>query len=162
MVPEIIVAAVRFCRRLDARASTAVHKSDIVTALMNSEPIHLHIEKILERALRIGQNEIEVIGTDSSLAIALLLTQMSSPEFMTLPRLVVVPNAKAAEALETHLRFFSPEVSVSILPAFDVSPYSGLYPNARSISERVRWAFAAQNPKPGQIFVAPVAALLHG
>ncbi|HVK60329.1 MAG TPA: CarD family transcriptional regulator, partial [Bdellovibrionales bacterium] len=130
---------------------------------MKFDPLSLHIEKILERSVRdLKLTELEVIGTDSTLAVAMLLTQMSSPELVTRPRLIVVPNAKSAEALEAHLRFFAPsELSISILPAFDVSPYSGLYPNSRLVSERVRWAFNAQSPKPGQIFIAPISALLQ-
>ncbi len=128
---------------------------------MKFEPLSLRFEKVLERALARGQNEIDVIGTDSTLALALFLSQSNSGELSRSPQVIVVPTSKEASDLETHLRFFDPEVRISILPAFDVSPYSGLYPNARLISARVRWIYEAQNPGHRHFFIAPIEALLQ-
>ena len=128
---------------------------------MKQETLTLRFEKALERAFAMGRTDVEAIGTDSTLSLALFFSQMQSVELSRAPQLVIVPTAKDVLEFEKHLAFFDPEIPVSILTAFDVSPYSGLYPNARSIGARVRWAFEAQNPKPRQIFVAPVAALLQ-
>ena len=45
---------------------------------MDFEPLPLHFEKKLARAIELGANAIEVTGTDSSLALALHLSHLSS------------------------------------------------------------------------------------
>ena len=121
--------------------------------------LSLRFEKVLERAVERKQNNIEVIGTDSSLALGLFLSQMSAPQLWRRPHLIVVPSMKEASDLERHLRFFDPEIQVSVLPGFDVSPYSGLYPSSRVVSARVRWAHEAQNPGLRHFFIATVQGL---
>ena len=128
---------------------------------MKVDSAHLRFEKILERSIERGHREIEVIGTDSTLALGLFLTHSTSTEIWRRPQLIVVPDAKVATELENHIRFFDPDAKVSVLPGFDVSPYSGLYPNARGVSARVRWCFEAQNPELRQFFIAPIDALLQ-
>ncbi|MEK7356118.1 MAG: CarD family transcriptional regulator, partial [Bdellovibrionota bacterium] len=133
---------------------------------MTPESLSLNFEKSLERAFELNgrgakANDVEATGTDSTLALALVLSQAHSFEMTRPPQLVIVPTPKEAEELERHLAFFDPEIPVSILSGFDVSPFSGLYPNSRAISGRVRWAYQAQNPGLRHIFVAPVAALLQ-
>lgn len=123
------------------------------------EPLQLRFEKILERGLERGQTELEVTGTDSTLALALFLSQLSSPLLLKRPQVVVVPTTKEATELENHLRFFDPQLKTSVLPSFDVSPFSGLYPNARIMSARVRWAFEAQSPGLRHFFIASAEAL---
>lgn len=128
---------------------------------MKTDPFNLHIERMLERAIERKQKKIEVTGTDSPLALALLLSQMGTPTLVNSTHLVVVPTGKEAAALEGDLRFFDPSIQVSILPAFDVSPYSGLYPSARISSARVRWLHQALKPEPRQVFVASIDALMQ-
>lgn len=128
---------------------------------MKLDPTSLHFESVLERALERNQNIIEVVGTDSTLALALFLSQATVSRFTRRPQLILVPTAKEAAAFEVNLRFFDPEIPVSILPAFDVSPYSGLYPNTRTVSGRVRWLHEAIKAEPRRLFIAPVEALLQ-
>ncbi|RYZ77577.1 MAG: DEAD/DEAH box helicase, partial [Proteobacteria bacterium] len=109
------------------------------TGRMNTDTLNLRFEKAIERAISLGRKEIEVVGTDSTLALALLLTQSQGVELQRLPNLVIVPTLKEAEELEQHLCFFGKTEGTYILPSFDVSPYSGLYPNSRAISARIRW-----------------------
>lgn len=106
-----------------------------------------------------GQTNIEVVGTDSTLALALFLSQNSLAELIHQPQVIVVPGPKEAESLEAQLRFFDHEARVSVLPAFDVSPYSGLYPNHRLMSARVRWMYEAQNPGLRHFFITTAEAL---
>lgn len=129
--------------------------------MTKSEPLHLRFEKMLERSLERGFRDIEVTGTDSTLALALFLTQSSSPLLWQQPQLIVVPTSKEAEQFESHLRFFDSTSRISVLKGFDVSPYSGLYPSARVVGNRVQWAHDAQNPALRHFFVAPVSALLQ-
>ena len=130
---------------------------------MKHESLSLRFEKILDRAIERGFKDIEVIGTDSTLALALFLSQSTSAELWRRPQVIVVPNAKVAADLESQLCFFDPKVKISVLTGFDVSPYSGLYPNARSISGRVRWAHEAQSARVGdrQFFIASVDGLMQ-
>ena len=129
------------------------------------ETLPLRIEKALDRAIEIdrssGESAIEIIGTDSTLSLALLLTQSQSIELQKRPSLVIVASTKEAEELERHLCFFGKTENNFILPAFDVSAYSGLYPNSRLISARVRWANEARAAKPGTVFIATPEALLQ-
>ena len=103
---------------------------------------------------RAPDKNIEIIGTDSTVALALFLSQTTTFSLWQHPQIVVVPSAREANELEEHLRFFDSELQAVILPAFDVSPYSGLYPSPRIVSARVRWCYEAQNPKRRQIFIA--------
>ncbi|MCM2281157.1 MAG: transcription-repair coupling factor [Bdellovibrionaceae bacterium] len=128
---------------------------------MNLEPLRLHFESVLERALKRKQNVIEVVGTDSTLALALFLSQATESAFTHVPQLILVPTAKDAVAFSEQVRFFDPEIHISILPAFDVSPYSGLYPNTRVLGGRVRWLNDARRAEPRHLFVAPIEAVLQ-
>lgn len=128
---------------------------------MNFEPLNLRFEKVLARNLERGIVNFEIIGTDSTLALALFLSQGSGLDFWHRPQVIAVPDSRVAGELENHLRFFDSEIQISILPPFDVSPYSGLYPNARHIADRVRWFHEARSPKPRHVFIAPIAALMQ-
>jgi transcription-repair coupling factor (superfamily II helicase) len=137
--------------------------------LMIFDPLNLRIahriDRGLDRAIEIdksgGEIPIEIIGTDSTVSLALLLTQTQSLEIQQRASLVIVPSQKEAEELERHLCFFGKTENTFILPSFDVSAYSGLYPNSRSISARVRWVHEARAAKPGNIFIATPEALLQ-
>ena len=124
-------------------------------------PLSLYFEKALGRELERASGLIEVTGVDSPLAIALFITQSSAAELWRTPQLVIVPSAKAAEEIERHVAFFAPDLPVSILPSFDVSPYSALYPNARTVSARMRWLHEASRADGRRLFVASVEALLQ-
>lgn len=128
---------------------------------MNPTQLPLRFEKIIERAVERDLQNIEVIGTDSLLALSLFFSQSTSATFWQEPQLIVVPTTKAAQEFERQFRFFDKETEVLALPAFDVSPYSGLYPNGRLISARMRWLHEARLAKPHRIFVAPIEALLQ-
>jgi len=128
---------------------------------MSFFPIDLHFEKVLERELERKSNSLDVTGTNSSFALALLLSQSTSPLIWDAPQLIVVPNDEAAEQLQNEIGFFNPEISTRLLPSFDVSPYSGLYANPRTLSARVAFAFAAQNSGNQEIFISAVSGLMQ-
>lgn len=58
--------------------------------------------------------------------------------------------------LITHL---ASEVKLTRIPAFDVSPYSGLYPNPRSVGQRVRGLYALLNASSQSLFIASAESL---
>lgn len=125
------------------------------------ENAHLHFEKVLERTLARGMKTVEVNGTDSALAMALFLTQAVNSEISERRQLILVPDATAAEDFAQQLRFFDATTPVSVLPGFDVSPFSGLYPNPRFAAQRMAWLHQAQTGRGPHFFIASVDALLQ-
>ena len=132
--------------------------SDISKTNDLCEPLNLRFEQMLGRILARDCKSIDVIGTDSTLALGFYLSQLHHPDLIHKTNVVLVPSAKEAEKLEAHLLFFNPQASVSTLLPFDVSPYSGLYPNSRAMSSRVSWLHDAQTHEQGRIFILPVEA----
>ncbi len=93
----------------------------------------------LQRAHDLGEFRLRVNGTASPEAIALLL---ATQDRHTWPRPVLIfADSAQEEAFTTAVRFFQPNVTCISLPEFDVSPYSGLYPNPRIVAKRNAWLF---------------------
>lgn len=128
---------------------------------MLSLGIELHIEKILDRELSRSTSGIEINGTSSSLSLALLLSQSTSPLIWNAPQLIIVSTSDEVSKLEDDLRFFNPSLEVYTLPAFDVSPYSGLYPNPRISGNRVHFMHRAAHSHRQQIYISSVQALMQ-
>ena len=132
---------------------------------MNFEPFRLHFEKSLARELERGQRlhgrPIEVTGVDSPLAVARFISQATVPDLWARPHLAIVATAKEAEELEAQIAFFAPDLPVSSLPAFDVSPFSALYPNARVSSARARWLHQCGRERGRRLFIATAEALMQ-
>jgi transcription-repair coupling factor (superfamily II helicase) len=118
------------------------------------------VENTLDRFFRNREPSLEIVGSDSSSLLAGLLT-LPKIGLAEKPHLVIVSDLKAAERLKTALSFFAPGRPVHVLAGFDVGIYSGLFPNRRTLSSRLNWLWRAQNAKPGDIFIAPLAGLLQ-
>lgn len=118
------------------------------------------VESSLDRFFRNGEPSLEIVGSDSVTLLAALLT-LPKVALNDKPHLVVVADPSAAQRLVTSLKFIQPEARATILPSFDVGIFSNLYPNRRVAAGRLRWLWQAQNAKPGEIFIAPVEALLQ-
>ncbi|MFM6929916.1 MAG: transcription-repair coupling factor [Bdellovibrio sp.] len=128
---------------------------------MKAEMTHTRLESILERAFETTRGKIQVTGASSPLALAFFLSQTYSKKINSLPHLVVVGSHAEALELQQLLLFFDPLRHSTILPAFDVSAYSGLYPNSQSTSDRIKFAAKAQGAKAGEIFIASSDALMQ-
>lgn len=128
---------------------------------MKAETTHTRLESILERSFELTQSRINVTGASSPLSLAYFLSQTYSKNINNLPHLVVVPSFREAEVLRNLIRFFNPEKTAEILPAFDVSAYSGLYPNPALSSGRIRFLSKALQAKPGELFISSVDALMQ-
>lgn len=122
------------------------------------EPLLLRSNFELEKLFRSSRLPKEIVGTSHLSHLALLLLQ---PISQTEPHLIVVPLDDDAAQLQRALHFFDPYARVSILPAFDVDPYSNLYPNRRNVSERLGWMHRASRASGGEIFIASIPALLQ-
>lgn len=128
---------------------------------MKAEMTHTRLESILDRAFETNRGKVQVTGASSPLALAYFLSQTYSKKINSLPHLVVVGSAHEAHSLKQLIEFFDPTRQSYILPAFDVSPYSGLYPNPQVVSDRVRFFARAQQAKAGEIFISSSDALMQ-
>lgn len=128
---------------------------------MKAEMTHTRLESILERAFETTRGKVQVTGAASPLALAYFLSQTYSKKINSLPHLVVVGSLSEAQRLKGLIEFFDPTRHAGVLPAFDVSPYSSLYPNSRIASDRISFLAKAQQAKAGEIFIAPSDALMQ-
>ena len=93
----------------------------------------------LERAHELGDFRLKVTGTAAPEAVALIF---ATQERHTWPLPVLVfADSEQEEAFLAAIQFFQPEAECLSLPDFDVSPYSGLYPNPRIVAKRNAWLF---------------------
>jgi transcription-repair coupling factor (superfamily II helicase) len=122
---------------------------------MKFEPLNPRLESQLERVFESkSDNEIHVIGSSSLLSFAFFISQAHGAKTHSSPHLVVVSDAQSANKLANFIEFFDPTRSCYILPEFDVSPYSGVYPSPKLIKERLFFMSRAQNAKKGEVFIA--------
>ncbi len=124
------------------------------------ESLNLRLEEILERGLRLKPTNIHVSGSSSAIPVAFLLSQTHNELIQELPHLVVVSSDENAKRFKELVEFFDPMSSCITLCGFDVSPYSGLSPQPRVISSRLRFAYeASRSHKRSPIFVTTLPAL---
>ena len=128
---------------------------------MKVENIATRLETLLDRAFETKKNKVRISGSSSVLSLGFFLSQSTSKDINKLPHLVVVSSLSQAYHLQQVLEFFDPQRQVEILPGFDISPYSGLYPGPQVVHERLRFLAKASEAKPAQIFIAPCNALLQ-
>ena len=128
---------------------------------MNIESTHSRLESLLEASFEKNKKKIRVSGSSSATAFGFFLSQTNSKIINNLPHLVVTADKAQALRLQQTIEFFDPHRQSEILPAFDISPYSGLYPSPQIVHERLRFLSRACEAKPGQIFIAPCAALVQ-
>jgi transcription-repair coupling factor (superfamily II helicase) len=120
---------------------------------MTTELTHTRLETILDREFELQKKVIRLVGTTSPLTLAFFFSQTYSKHINDLPHVVVFPDEKGCRIFQQCLEVFNPQKSSWVLPSFDVSPFSGLYPNSKVISERLNFLFHAQNAKPGELFL---------
>lgn len=128
---------------------------------MKTEPTSTRLEIILDREFEIGSSTVWVSGISSPGAMAWVMAQSHSKQFNKLPHLVVTPSLKEALQLQGALEAFDSTCQSIVLPPFDVSPYSGLYCSPGLLADRSAFLNQALFAKPGQIFIAPLTALLQ-
>ncbi len=126
---------------------------------MKFEPTHLRLETLLQRSLENKHSLIRITGGQSLLSLSFFLSQSFSKLINNLPHLVLVEGLDQAKRFQMLTESFDPQKSVTILGEFDLSPYSGLYPNPRLCADRLNFLNQANQAKPGQIFVATAQGL---
>jgi transcription-repair coupling factor (superfamily II helicase) len=123
--------------------------------------LNSRFESLVAREWSLERHHVRVIGSSSTLPLAMALSQSNTKEFNDLPHLVVCAKSSDAWCFIQSLQFFDSQRNCLLLPHFDVSPYSGLYPKNQILADRMRFLFEAQKSKPGSLFVAPVGSLLQ-
>ncbi|MBX3041371.1 MAG: DEAD/DEAH box helicase, partial [Bdellovibrionaceae bacterium] len=126
---------------------------------MKSEWASTRLESILEREFEIGSEKILVRGTTSVAALGFALSQAQSKKINDLPHLVVVPSQADCNRLQQSLEAFDPLRQSFVLPASDVSPYSGLYPSPQTIADRVGFLGRALRSRDGDLYIATGVSL---
>jgi transcription-repair coupling factor (superfamily II helicase) len=129
-------------------------------APLDLEPLAWKVEGSIDRFFRNQEEMLDIVGTSSPSVLAALLS-LHKIRWSSRPHLIVVATLEDANALACAFSFFEPDVHLNVLPPFDVGVYSGLYPNRRVISQRVGWLWRARHAKAGEIFVAPIDALVQ-
>lgn len=114
----------------------------------------------LERTLQLDTSFVQVFGSSSPVCLAALCSH-STVQNSKRSSLFLFPTEEEEKNFHEALRFFDPSVQYFSLPAFDVSPYSSLYPSRSRIGERMLWLYNAQKARPGQIFTASVESFLQ-
>jgi transcription-repair coupling factor (superfamily II helicase) len=125
------------------------------------ESTHTRLEGLFERAFETKKKKVSLTGCSSGLGLGFFLSQTNSKTINDLPHFVVVADKTQALRLLQTLEFFDPHRQVEILPGFDVSVYSGLYPGPRVVHDRLRFLAKACDAKPGQIFVTSCSGLMQ-
>ncbi|MEZ4870965.1 MAG: transcription-repair coupling factor [Bdellovibrionales bacterium] len=106
-------------------------------------------------------HQMEISGTANPSGVSLLIGHYVGKHLNSTPQLVVCADDNQASELESSFRFSNPELKIRVLPGFDVSPYSNLYPNERKIAERLGWLYHLTQNRPGDVFIAPIMNLLQ-
>ncbi len=119
----------------------------------------IHTLSGIRRAIELGERKIEVSGFDSPEVLALVLTSAGESTHLLESHVLVFSTDEEAKRFARAVRFFSNRWTIDHLPAFDVSPYSGLYPNPRTVAERVRWVHRVGLAAPLHFYTATVAAM---
>lgn len=126
---------------------------------MKFEPAHLRLESLLQRSLENKHSVIRVTGGQSLLSLSFFLSQSYSKIINNLPHVVLVESFEQARRFQLLMESFDPQKKVTLLGEFDLSPYSGLYPNPRLCSDRLNFLNQALQAQPGQVFVATAQGL---
>ena len=125
------------------------------------QTMNTRLEDILLRGFEKNKKLFNITGSSSETAASYFLSQSLSKEISGLPRLVVVSSLDAALALKQQIAFFSPVLKSHILRAWDVSPYSGLFPSPEVRNSRSNFLYWASQAQKNDIFIAPISALLQ-
>ena len=124
-------------------------------------PLHTRLEDFILRGLEKGKTIFNVVGSSSTAASSLVLSQALSKEFSDLPRLVVVSSLDVAQKFQEELRFFNPEFRCFVLQPWDVSPFSGLYPSPEVRNSRTSFIYWAGHAQKNDIFIASISAIMQ-
>lgn len=116
------------------------------------------IESSLPEDLLGSRPIIELVGTEQPTAFSALIASLEETHSAR-AQVIQLANDQLLEQFELGLNFFAPHLKVLHLPAFDVSPYGGLYPHRLVSAKRLRWLFEAQRSSKQWIFTCTPQSL---
>ncbi len=117
-------------------------------------------ESQILQAYKRESKDIFISGTTSTVAISKLLSIISQTDISQIPNLILLPHRKYMQSMIMNLKFFGFSGSVFTLPAFDVAPDSGLYPNPQVIAQRLQWLYHASKKDNG-LYLATTESFLQ-
>lgn len=117
-------------------------------------------ETAILQAYKTQEQNIFISGTNSTVVVAKLLCMLSQTQISHIPRLILLPCHKDMQHIVTNLKFFGFTGNIFTLPAFDVGPESGLYPNPQVIAQRLRWLYHAFKKDNG-VYLATIESFLQ-
>ncbi|MCX7977877.1 MAG: transcription-repair coupling factor [Bdellovibrionaceae bacterium] len=126
---------------------------------MKVENLCSRAEQIIERRLSLGQQDLRLVGSTSPTLLALIVTGAGDTTLGRLPHLVIAPNETFLPSLSQAIKAFDPSRAIYTLPAFDVSPFSGLYPAPHVASRRLFFLKHMLDATPRDIFLTTPVAL---
>lgn len=127
--------------------------------IVNSEePLNISLGEHLTSEM-LKKRVLKITGGISHLPLVQILNS-PPPQLLDRPHLVVFKCHEDVIRFVEDLRFFNHHIpSVYILPHFDVTPCSSLYPKKNLTAERIGWLHAALTAKPGELFLTSIRAL---
>ncbi|MCB0348647.1 MAG: DEAD/DEAH box helicase, partial [Bdellovibrionales bacterium] len=105
------------------------------------------------------QSKVRLYGTDSISTFAFVFSELWQLAPDHLPPLLVVATDEIAKKLEADLLVFKTDCQIYRYTCYDVSPFSGLYPNKTRTAENLRFLAHAMQPGPRDIFIASLPSL---
>ncbi len=124
---------------------------------MSLELLTPQLYHAIVRAIEAKRKVIQVVGSADPGALAALLSSNESLLSHHV-HVVLTADSDAAENFVNDLKFFNHNKTARTLLSYDVSPYSGLYPNSKMLAARLGFLNAARTALPGEVFVTPLAA----
>ncbi|MES3036812.1 MAG: transcription-repair coupling factor [Bdellovibrionota bacterium] len=128
---------------------------------MKFEPLRTHLANILHREAEIKNHQLRVVGSRSNFQLALTLLSRIEIKTNNLPHLVITSSLTEAEEFKDTILSLEPHSNIIINAEYDVSPYSGLYPNPSMAGKRLQFISALLKESPHTILITSLKGLLQ-
>lgn len=120
---------------------------------------HSRINDLIERALELKQSNVRFHGSSGVLPISLGLVSSNHRSYIDMPQVIITQSYSDSLKIQQNISFFDPNRSTYILPPFDLSPYSGLYPKQQIVHERLAFLSRCLKAKPRDVFIVSVQSV---
>jgi transcription-repair coupling factor (superfamily II helicase) len=116
-----------------------INENDSSSSKINAPSPLIHCDyphrltDILKRSLQNKKQVLHISGSNALVTASFLLSNDYYNKYSDLLNILVFDSLENIQQFKNQISFFRPDFKFHILPEFDVSPYSGLYP-APSVS----------------------------
>lgn len=104
--------------------------------------------------------QLHLTGIQDSSSLAYFVNSQKSLLHLV-PHVFVFSSDDEALSFAEDLSFFSNRFKTLLLPGFDATPYSGLFPNRKVAAQRLQWFYRSRNPGPDEIFICSPQGLMQ-